>query len=324
MGSSLFRFVCEQETPFDTIPNDVISVVPNWNCKRRLNENDDSKTSIWFSNLICYCCFSPKRRRRTWKTLSLENEIKHPSSIDFSVISDFFPRINKKVNMSRSQKKTASFFFLSSTMSHASKSLSDGDRCGWWNHFSSTRTMEGDSTRNSCILTLLGDESLRKLTDELIAFFKDPNASTNTLLTLIKDHCPSSSVVEGIIALYSAAKLRPTLCKYLNQVVKVLKLHQQQQQAEFPLDAEITSDLLHHAVSKDYEYLFQLLIQAGVSPNALSKDQKTPLSIAVVCHQFNPMKRLEYVQRLLVNGADAMITDVKGDSSFKRLCGMGS
>ena len=117
--------------------------------------------------------------------------------------------------------------------------------------------------------------------------------------------------------LHSNSLNKPTINKLLDKSIEYLHLNN---------DDSLLKDsyyLLQNAIMKNYENIFQLLLKFGFNPNSLLSDYKTPLSIAVVANNINPLKHLEYIQLLITHGANPTIRDVNDVSPFKRSCGMG-
>lgn len=177
----------------------------------------------------------------------------------------------------------------------------------------------------------LADQRLRDFGIQLDRFFKNSDQSSGVLNALYQEYYPSSSIYESIIYLYSKSLNKPTINKLLDKSIEYLNLNNDDNLLKIPdylhriKSNENTEDctLLHNAIMKNYEHIFQLLLKFGFNPNSLLSDRKTPLSIAVVANNINPIKRLEYIQLLIVHGANPMIRDVNNVSPFTRLCGMG-
>ncbi len=115
---------------------------------------------------------------------------------------------------------------------------------------------------------------------------------------------------------------KPTISKLLDKTIEYLHLNNRENSYKITEQTE-NCILLHNAIAKNYENIFQLLLKCGFNPNSLLSDHKTPLLIAVVSNNIHPTKRLEYIQFLIAYGANAIIPDNANVSPFKRLCGMG-
>ncbi|UJR10614.1 hypothetical protein I4U23_014811 [Adineta vaga] len=172
-------------------------------------------------------------------------------------------------------------------------------------------------------ISSLTDQRIRDLTDQLNNYFKDSTQSTNILKAIFDDYHPSSTVHETILSIYSNSLQKPTLNKFLDKSIDCLHLNDDVQSNQFPNSTE-NCQLIHHAISKDYENIFRLLLISGFNPNDLLSDCKTPLSIAVVAGNLDQIKRLNYIRLLIEHGANPILRDVNNVSPFKRLCGMES
>ncbi|CAF3390996.1 unnamed protein product [Rotaria sp. Silwood1] len=181
--------------------------------------------------------------------------------------------------------------------------------------------------------TSLVETRLQEFTTQLDNFFKHSNQSSEILNALFEQYCPSSSsIYESIIYVYSNSLNKPKVNKLLNKTIEYLHLNNDEnllktsyylKELKFNEQTE-QCNLLHNAIIKNYENIFQLLLKSGFNPNSLLSDRKTPLSICVVTNTIDPRKRLEYIQLLIEHGANPIIQDVNNSSPFKRLCGMES
>ncbi len=177
----------------------------------------------------------------------------------------------------------------------------------------------------------LADLRSREFGTQLDNFFRNSNQSTDILNALYQQYCPSSSIYESIIYLYTNSLNKPTMNRLLDKSIEYLHLNNDDTLLETPFDLQQIKcneeikdcNLLHHAITRNHENIFQLLLKFGFNPNSLLSDHKTPLSIAVVSNNISPVKRLEYIQLLIAHEANPLIRDVNDVSPFQRLCGMG-
>ncbi|CAF3783344.1 unnamed protein product [Rotaria sordida] len=193
--------------------------------------------------------------------------------------------------------------------------------------------MEDESHKRREKSISLVEVRLQEFGTQLDNFFKNSNQSPEILNTLFQQYCPSSSsIYESIIYVYSNSLNKPRINKLLNKTIEYLRLNNDENLLKNPYHLkEIKFNeqieqchLLHDAIIKNYENIFQLLLKSGFNPNSLLSDHKTPLSICVVTNAIDPRKRLEYIQLLIEHGANPIIRDVNNSSAFKRLCGMES
>lgn len=166
------------------------------------------------------------------------------------------------------------------------------------------------------------DVRIQAIIPQLKNFFNNSTQSSEILNTIFEQYYPSSSIYETIIYLYLNSLSKPTLSKLLDQSVEYLHLNNNDSSYQIITQTE-NDKLLHNAISKDHENIFQLLLKCGYNPNSLLSDHKTPLSVVVVTSKLSPIKRLECIQLLIAYGASAVIRDDRNVSPFKRLCGMG-
>ncbi|CAF4158904.1 unnamed protein product, partial [Rotaria sordida] len=172
--------------------------------------------------------------------------------------------------------------------------------------------MEDESHKRREKSISLVEVRLQEFGTQLDNFFKNSNQSPEILNTLFQQYCPSSSsIYESIIYVYSNSLNKPRINKLLNKTIEYLHLNNDENLLKNPYHLkEIKFNeqieqchLLHDAIIKNYENIFQLLLKSGFNPNSLLSDHKTPLSICVVTNAIDPRKRLEYIQLLIEHGA---------------------
>ncbi|CAF3641390.1 unnamed protein product [Rotaria socialis] len=179
--------------------------------------------------------------------------------------------------------------------------------------------------------TSLVEAKMREFGTQLDEFFKNSNQSPEILHALFEQHC-LSSIHESIIFIYWNSLNKPKINRLLDRTIEYLQLNKEENLIKNPyylkeieFNEQIkNSALLHDAIMKNYENIFLLLLKSGFNSNNLLPDRKTPLSMCVVVNNIDPRKRLNYIQLLIEQGANAIVRDVNNVSPFQRLCGMES